>query len=656
MARKFLTPIDLSNLELRNFAIQNLTAAPATVKGALYFDSNTGVNNLKYYDGSSWLTVSTSAGTVTSVTGSSPVVSSGGTTPAISLASGYGDTQNPYGNKTQNWVLAASASNSTSTPTFRALVAGDIPTNLNGTTFSGNVAMGNNRITGLGEPGSPADAATKNYVDNVAQGVNVHDAVVGLISTQITGTYAIGSTTANPPGDGGTGVGATITYSSTGVITSSDSATPVTFVAGDRVLVTGGVSSGPATWTPAIANGIYVVTTAGAVGTAAVLTRATDADNSIFGDLAAGDLIYVAFGGTYSGTQWVQTTKGTATTGSGASLRYSVKISTDSIAYTQFSGNGAIPFATTSTAGIASFSSTYFTVNTGAVTLSSLGSLSTTGSAGSATTLTNSRQIWGQGFDGSQPVTGGMTGVTSIQGTTGSTLAITQPAVSTGTANSISITSGQHTSSTGTGGSITLTGGAATTGTSTASGGSITIRGGNANTTQGIGGSVYLYGGTGDASQNVGSQGNVYIGTSTTGLVSIGSSGNTSLTTDVYGTVNLHQVAPGSGTSFVKINYLQGQLSNATIAYSDLPTTSLTTATTTGIARKTSGTITGTGSTTAFTINHQYGQWVHAQLFDSSGNLVEVDIQNTVTTNGSTIFTFATAPTNGTVYNYVIIG
>jgi len=63
---------------------------------------------------------------VSSVTGASPVVSSGGATPAISLASGYGDTQNPYASKTANYVLAA-PNGFAGVPTFRALAAADIP-------------------------------------------------------------------------------------------------------------------------------------------------------------------------------------------------------------------------------------------------------------------------------------------------------------------------------------------------------------------------------------------------------------------------------------------------------------------------------------------------------------------------------------------------
>jgi len=74
-------------------------------------------------DTNSYLTSSTG---VTSVTGTSPVSSTGGTTPAISLASGYGDTQNPYASKTANYFLAA-PNGTAGVPSFRAIVAADIP-------------------------------------------------------------------------------------------------------------------------------------------------------------------------------------------------------------------------------------------------------------------------------------------------------------------------------------------------------------------------------------------------------------------------------------------------------------------------------------------------------------------------------------------------
>ena len=98
-------------------------------------------------NGSITISATGSGGTVTSVTGTSPVVSSGGATPAISLATNYGDTLNPYASKTANFFLAA-PSGAAGAPTFRAIVAADIPTlnqNTTGTAsnVTGTVAIAN---------------------------------------------------------------------------------------------------------------------------------------------------------------------------------------------------------------------------------------------------------------------------------------------------------------------------------------------------------------------------------------------------------------------------------------------------------------------------------------------------------------------------------
>ena len=97
-------------------------------------------------------------GTVTSVTGTSPVASSGGTTPAISLASGYGDTQNPYASKTANYFLAA-PNGSAGVPTFRAVVAADIPTLNQNTTGTASNVTGTVAIANGGTGQTTATAA-----------------------------------------------------------------------------------------------------------------------------------------------------------------------------------------------------------------------------------------------------------------------------------------------------------------------------------------------------------------------------------------------------------------------------------------------------------------------------------------------------------------
>ena len=59
MARKFLTPIDLNKLELRNAAIQNLAEPPATPSvGQVYFDTDD--SKIKVWTGSAWDNVGSS--------------------------------------------------------------------------------------------------------------------------------------------------------------------------------------------------------------------------------------------------------------------------------------------------------------------------------------------------------------------------------------------------------------------------------------------------------------------------------------------------------------------------------------------------------------------------------------------------------------------
>jgi hypothetical protein len=128
--------------------IENMTIGAVTPKNGSFVDLS--VTGTTSFDGSqgtagqvltsagtgatpTWTTPT--VGTVTSVSGTSPVASSGGATPAISLAANYGDTQNPYASKTANFVLAA-PDGSSGAPTFRAVVAADIPTLNQNTTGS----------------------------------------------------------------------------------------------------------------------------------------------------------------------------------------------------------------------------------------------------------------------------------------------------------------------------------------------------------------------------------------------------------------------------------------------------------------------------------------------------------------------------------------
>lgn len=132
----------------------------------------------------------TGSGSVTSVGATSPVASSGGTAPTISLNSAYGDTLNPYGSKTANQFLAA-PNGSAGAPSFRAIVAADIPTlnqNTTGTAATATTAnalnTGNNyqvNSLGVGTAGSGTAGeirATNNitayYSSDVRLKENIH--------------------------------------------------------------------------------------------------------------------------------------------------------------------------------------------------------------------------------------------------------------------------------------------------------------------------------------------------------------------------------------------------------------------------------------------------------------------------------------------------
>ena len=170
------------------------------------------------------LVTAASSGTapVTSVTGTSPVASSGGATPAISLASGYGDTQNPYASKTANFVLAA-PNGTAGVPTFRAVVAADIPTlnqNTTGTAanVTGTVAIANGgtgATTQQAAMNALAGTQTANRVLR-SNGTNTTLSQVAL-ATDVTGTL--------PVANGGTGV---TTSTGTGDVVLSNSPTLVT--------------------------------------------------------------------------------------------------------------------------------------------------------------------------------------------------------------------------------------------------------------------------------------------------------------------------------------------------------------------------------------------------------------------------------------------
>lgn len=136
--------------------------------------------------------------------------------------------------------------------------------------------------------------AIATFVNAVASGLTPHaDCQCATTVALPAGTYANGSS----------GVGATFTVTATGTLTIDGHLT----VLNDRVLVKNQASG--------LQNGVYKVTTSGAVGVQAVLTRDTDSDS---GAALLNALYAIISGTTNASTQWYVTNSTAPTIGTDA--------------------------------------------------------------------------------------------------------------------------------------------------------------------------------------------------------------------------------------------------------------------------------------------------------------------------------------------------
>jgi len=158
---------------------------------------------------------------------------------------------------------------------------------LTGGTMSGAIAMGTNKITGLGDPTSAQDAATKAYVDSTTQGIDWKASVRA-------------ATTAN------------VTIAS--ALENGDTLDGITLATGDRVLVKNQTTGSQ--------NGIYVVQASGAA------VRSTDCDTAA--ELTSNFAVFVEEGTANADQGYVLTNDGAITVG------------TTALTFTQFTGLGQI--------------------------------------------------------------------------------------------------------------------------------------------------------------------------------------------------------------------------------------------------------------------------------------------------------------------------
>jgi len=169
----------------------------------------------------------------------------------------------------------------------------NVPTNVSSFTndvgyitanIASNLTMNSQWITDLSDPVNLQDAATKSYVDAVAQGLHLHNSC-NVATTQDLAVYTGATVTYN---NGTAGVGATLTFSGN-TLTTIDG---FGLTAQDRILVKNEAN--------AVFNGIYIYSNNTS------LVRSTDFDTDA--EAAGGDFVFVTSGSINADTGWVQTT------------------------------------------------------------------------------------------------------------------------------------------------------------------------------------------------------------------------------------------------------------------------------------------------------------------------------------------------------------
>lgn len=353
---KYLVPIDMTKQEIQNVHAQVLSSDPTIAagdKGQFWYNSTTN----RFKGGDNTATPVNLTNIIESVSGTAPIsvaavtalgqvisiVPASASVPGSMTAAHYSLVQGAASINTASTLVLRDGSGNFAAGTITAALTGTASnaTNLNnqadtyylsrtnhtGTQLAStvsnfttavqaigwstmvvpaaDVSINSHKLTGLLDPTGAQDAATKNYVDGVASGLDVKLSVRAASTANFSATYTAA---------GGASARGQLTAAPTPTIDG------ITLTAGQRVLLKN--------QTTAAQNGIWVVTTPGS-GANGVWDRATDFDTDA--EVTTGAFTFVEEGTTQGSSGWVLTTANPIIIGGASGT---------SLSFAQFSGSG----------------------------------------------------------------------------------------------------------------------------------------------------------------------------------------------------------------------------------------------------------------------------------------------------------------------------
>ena len=300
------------------------TGTGAFVASGLSFISSTGTLGASFYTGSGIQL----SGIVTSLAGSTGISVNASTGAVTVTNTGVISLTGTANQVLVNGASGVATSSNITLTTPQSIGTASSPSFADVTLTTGS----NSTVAAVGS--QPTSMVNKQYVDNLASGLDIHDSMRVLQTSALSANYV------QTQAAGSAATGAYLISTTLVALPAIDGVTISATGTSQRVLVTGGFTGtatigGTTPFTPAssnIANGSYYVASVGSGSSNWILVRTTDGDDNT--ELTGGTFTFIEEGTSYGDSGWVCSND---TLNQGA-----IQLGSTPITWSQFTGGGAL--------------------------------------------------------------------------------------------------------------------------------------------------------------------------------------------------------------------------------------------------------------------------------------------------------------------------